>query len=76
MKIMLPLLAIAIALPGVSVAQDAKTYPPCSASVKDGCTETGRGMGTAHHRMTKKSSHKKHHATMTKKTETKPMADK
>lgn len=66
MKTLLPLLVVALAIPAATAAQT--TYPPCSATVQDQCTETGHGMAMSHHKMSTK------HKMKMKKHMAKPMA--
>lgn len=59
MKLALPMLAMILAAPTATLAQDA-SYPPCSATVHDHCAETGGHAGKAHKGKHKHAAHKKH----------------
>ena len=60
MKLALPILAVILAAPTAALAQDA-AYPPCSATVKDHCTETGgKAHKGGHKGKHKHAAHKKH----------------
>lgn len=67
----LPLfLAAALLAPTMASAQDAAapdaaSYPRCTATVTDHCTEGGGWAKTTHHKM--KHVHHKHHVTKVKK---------
>ncbi|HSI18163.1 MAG TPA: hypothetical protein VK980_10370 [Sphingomonas sp.] len=64
-------LAVAMFAPAMASAQDAApadaaSYPRCTATVTDHCTEGGRMGKTVHHKVTKHVHHR-HHAAKARK---------
>ena len=69
--LLVPLLALGVGTAAIAAAPDAApapgTYPACSSTVKDECTEAGPARAAAAGaKHAHKSAHRRHHATAAK----------